>query len=103
MEMVRSSSASSEAWVLVKRSKSIVASVLFGWSLVSCQSDIPVASEPPQPLAAVSPTPPKFHQGKSHPFPTGVIVAGRSVGALSLGASHNEAIAALGETLDVFD
>lgn len=82
--------------------KSIVVSTLFGFGLLSCQPDTTVTSVP-QAEASRTPTPSKFRQGKLHPLPTGLITAGKSVGPLSLGASYEEALSALGETLDEFD
>ena len=57
----------------------------------------------PQSNASPTATPAKFRQGKSHPLPAGIIVPGKSVGPLSLGASYEQALSALGETLDEFD
>jgi len=82
--------------------KLLVISILFGFGLLSCQPDINVPSAP-QAEASPTPTSPKFRQGKLHPLPTGIIIAGKSVGPLSLAASQDDALSALGETLDEYD
>lgn len=76
--------------------------ILLGFGLASCESETNVTSIP-QPEASPTATPAKFRQGKLHPLPTGFIVPGRNVGPLFLGASYDEALSALGETLDEFD
>lgn len=86
----------------------IAIAFVLGAFLTSCQSVQLEIPEPPQTATAgsptTSPTPtPGFRQGTSHPLPTGLIIEGKSVGPLQLGASRDAAISALGETLDEFN
>ena len=82
--------------------KLIFVLILFA-CLMSCRLDTPVVEEIPISPAATSPTPPKFRQGKAHRLPAGIIAEGNSVGPLKLGVSYDDAIEALGPTLDEFD